>query len=131
MTTSDKINVALKFVEAINAADINSMTNLMSEDHIFIDSGDTKNQGMDFMKQAWISFFQLFPDYRIDVTDITENKSVVGIFGFAGGTYEGFKDDTGNNSFRIPASWKAVVDNNKTKNWQVYRETKTMESLVD
>jgi len=121
----------LQYIEAINAAEIDKIVDLMSEDHIFIDSGDGKYQGKDLMKQGWIGYYTIFPDYRIDIIDITENDSIIGIFGYASGTYKGIKDATNSNFFRIPASWKAVVEDGKIKHWQVYCESKIPEQIVE
>jgi ketosteroid isomerase-like protein len=131
MKISKEKETVLKFVEAINTADIDKIGDLMSEDHIFIDSGDGKYQGRDFMKQGWIGYFSMFPDYKIEVIDIIESGAMIGIFGYASGTYKGLKDEMNSHYFRVPASWKAIVKDGKIKHWQVYCETKKAEEIVE
>lgn len=127
METSKEKKTVLQFIKALNSADIEEIGNLMSEDHVFIDSGDGKYTGKETMKQGWIVYFDMFPDYKIEAVDVTQNDSIIGIFGYASGSYKGIK----NNYFRIPASWKAVVKDGKIKHWQVYCEMKEIEKIVE
>lgn len=131
MKSSHEKETVLKFIEAINTGNIDKIADLMSEDHIFIDSGDGKFQGKKIMKQGWIGYFGMFPDYKIEIIDITEGDSIIGIFGYASGTYKGLKDEANSNYYRIPASWKAIVKDRKITHWQVYCETKQMEEIVE
>lgn len=126
MEAGSEKKVVLQFIEALNNADIEEIANLMSEDHVFIDSGDGRYTGKETMKQGWIVYFNMFPDYKIEPIDITEKDSTIGVFGYASGSYKGNK----NKHFRIPASWKAVVENGKIKSWQVYCEMKDIERIV-
>jgi ketosteroid isomerase-like protein len=121
----------LKFVEAINNANIDELEKLMSDDHVFVDAGDGKYEGKENMKQAWITYFGMFPDYRIEVVEVTEGDSIVGIFGYASGTYKGLKNETNSNYFRTPAAWKAIVRDGKIKHWQVYCESKRTDEIVE
>ncbi len=123
--------IALKFIEAINSGKASELEDLMTEDHIFVDAGDGRLQGKANMKQAWITYFKMFPDYKIEINDITEGGSVIGIFGYASGTYKGLKDKTNSNYYRTPASWKAIIQNRKVKHWQVYCESKKIEDIVE
>lgn len=131
MKISKSKETTLKFVEAINSASICEMVDLMTDDHTFIDSGDGKYQGKEFMKQGWIGYFDMFPDYRIEIVHIMENGDIVGIFGYASGAYRGLKNEMNSNFFRIPASWKVIVEINKIKLWQVYCETKIIEKIIE
>ncbi len=131
MKISAEKETVLRFIEAINTADIDKIVGLMSEDHVFIDSGGGKYQGKKNMKQGWIGYFNMFPDYKIEIIDITESDSIIGIFGYASGTYKELKDEINSNYFRIPASWKATVKDGKIKHWQVYCETKKIEEIIE
>ena len=126
-----KKETVLKFVEAINNANIEQLENLMADDHIFVDSGDGKYQGKENMKQGWIGYFSMFPDYKIEIIDMTENDSLIGIFGYASGTCKGSKDEMNSNYYRTPASWKVIVKHGKIKHWQVYCESKGFEEIVE
>lgn len=113
-----------EFVDAINAHDVDRICSMMTDDHRFIDSHGNESVGKETMRAAWIGYFQLFPDYNIEVTDIFSNGDTLAAFGYAGGTFKGKKTDTNENSWRLPASWRAIVSNNKMKMWQVYCDAK-------
>lgn len=103
----------------------------MSDDYLFIDSGGSKYQGKDIMIQGWISYFMMFPDYKIEIINIIESELVVGIFGYASGTFRGLKDENNSNYYRIPAAWKVIVIEGKIKHWQVYCESKKIEEILE
>jgi len=131
MKNNKRKQTVLNFIKAINTADIFKITDLISKDHIFIDSEESKHQGKKTMQRGWIEYFKMFPDYKIEITDITESDFIIGIFGYASGTYKGLKNEGNTNFFRVPASWKAIVKDGKIKHWQVYCETKQMEQIIE
>ena len=112
------------FVNAINGHDIDKIYLLMTDDHTFIDSYGNETTGKGKMKEGWEGYFQLFPDYKIEITDIIQNNDTLAVFGFAGGTFKGIRTDKNFNFWRIPASWKVIVSDHKIKQWQVYADTK-------
>lgn len=117
------LKVVLDFIESINTANIDRLYNLMTNDHVFIDSQGNKMVGNENMKKAWIGYFGLFPDYKIEVTDTLQNDSIIVMLGYASGTYKTNKKSSDNsNHWRVPAAWKAVVSDNKIKFWQVYSD---------
>ena len=63
-------------------------------------------------------------DYKIEVTDIFIEGDTVAAFGFAEGTFKGIKTEQNKNYWKLPAAWKAVIENGKVKLWQVYADTK-------
>jgi hypothetical protein len=124
----------------------------MSDDHKFIDAHGNEVSGKDLMKAGWDGYFSIFPDYLIEITDIflkpepmalKTGKSKVPVklvynrndfifaFGFASGTYKGMKIKDNNNYFRIPACWKAIVEDGKVKLWQVYCDTKIPYDIIE
>jgi ketosteroid isomerase-like protein len=116
------IKVVLDFINAINNTDIERIYSLMSEDHLFIDSQDNRMLGKENMKQAWIAYFTMFPDYKIEINEIFEKDSLICIIGYASGTYNGIQDENNTNYWRIPAAWTAIITENKIKQWQVYAD---------
>jgi ketosteroid isomerase-like protein len=120
-----------RFVKAINDHDITEIINLMSEDHIFIDGMDNKSVGKRGMTEAWKGYFELFPDYKIEISDITEDESVIGIFGYVNATYKNLINELNSNFWRIPASWKVIVENSKIKHWQVYCDYSSLFKIIE
>lgn len=131
MRTESNKTIVNRFVKAINFHDVKEIVNLMSDDHIFIDGMDNKSVGKKGMKEAWEAYFELFPDYTIEISDITENESVIGLFGYASATYKNLKDELNSNFWRTPASWKAIAENNKVKHWQVYCDYSSLLRIID
>jgi len=117
-----KNNILLDFVDAINKADIDKILNIMSDDHVLIDSHDNKVSGKDNLKQAWIGYFALFPDYKIEINETLEKDSLICILGYASGTYKNLQNDINSNFWRIPAAWTAIIKDNHVKHWQVYAD---------
>ena len=122
--------IVLTFVKAINDHDVDNIFNLMSHDHVFIDGYGNKQEGRNGMKEGWESYYQMFPDYDIEITDTIESDSVVGLFGYASGTWKTNNDRTNTNFWRTTAAWKAIVKDQKIKLWQVYCDyTRLMEII--
>jgi ketosteroid isomerase-like protein len=123
--------IAIRFVKAINDHDVDEIINLMSEDHIFIDAKDNKSVGKKGMKEGWEGYYELFPDYQIEISDITENVSTIGLFGYISATYKNLTNKLNSNFWRTPASWKAIVKNNKIKHWQVYCDYSSLFKIIE
>ena len=127
---SDK-TIVLSFVKAINDHDVDEILNLMSEDHIFIDATGHYTIGKNGMREGWNGYYELFPDYQIEISDIVENDYVYGLFGYAGGTYKNLKNELNSNFWRIPAAWKAIAENGTIKHWQVYCDYSNLLKIVE
>src|SRR3974377_850108 len=142
--------LVLEFVKAINAHDVDRICGLMADEHKFIDAHGNEVISKEKMKPVWEGYFEMFPDYKIEITDIFEKQDPViptakvvrkednisenaflAIFGFASGTYKGVIRDDNKNHFRLPASWTAIVENDKIKLWQVYCDTKVVFDTMD
>jgi ketosteroid isomerase-like protein len=118
------------FVKAINDHDVDKIFDLMSDDHVFIDGYGNKQEGRNGMKESWQNYYQLFPDYGVEITESIENDSVIELFGYASGTYKINNEKTNKNFWKTTAAWKAIVENQKIKLWQVYCDyTRLMEII--
>jgi len=120
--SADPIDVASAFIAAINRHSPSDLSNLMSEDHTFVDSMGRTHAGRETMIAGWQHYFALFPDYAIQVESILANDGIVAIFGFASGTFAGKRGAIPENRISMPAAWKAVVKDGKVRLWQVYAD---------
>jgi hypothetical protein len=59
------------FAAAINSHDLEKIAALMSDDHTFIDAHGNEMAGKETMKAGWDSYFGLFPDYYIEIEQIS------------------------------------------------------------
>jgi ketosteroid isomerase-like protein len=122
--------VVLDFVEAINNGNVDKIYDLMTDNHLFIDSQDNRVIGKENMKQAWVGYFALFPDYKIEINKILEEDSFVCILGYASGTYKNLKNKNDRNHWRIPAALTAIVKGNQIKVWQVYADNSMVLEII-
>lgn len=128
---TNKKEITLKFVKAINDHNVDEIVNLMSDDHTFIDAYGNMHIGKTGMKEGWKDYYDLFPDFKIEITDIIENDSMIGLFGYASATYKNIKDESNSNFWRIHAAWKAIIENNKVKHWQVICDYTKILKIMD
>jgi ketosteroid isomerase-like protein len=112
--------VVLAFIDRINSHDVEGLGALMSDDHTFIDAHGNEISGREKMSAGWRGYFEWFPDYYVEVTDMFEEGDTFAMFGFAGGS---FKTKEGE-SWRLPAAWKAIVKDAHVTLWQVFADTK-------
>lgn len=119
---SNEIGVVKAFIAAINKGNVSQLSSLMTEDHTFIDSGGRVVSGRDNMTDGWKQYFRMFPDYRIEVESMVQDRGLIAVFGFASGTYSGKRGLVPENRIEMPAAWKVIVENGKIKVWQVYAD---------
>jgi limonene-1,2-epoxide hydrolase len=117
-----EISIVRAFIEAINRGEPSAISALMTEDHTFIDPGGRTVTGRADMTAGWEAYFQMFPDYQIQIDSILCDNSVVAAFGSATGTYNGKRGKVPENVIKMPAAWKVVVAGGKIKLWQVYAD---------
>ena len=127
---SPEVTVAQAFVAAINTNDIAAMSKLMTDDHTFIDSGGTTVSGRETIVAGWQQYWTMFPDFRIRIDTVLQEGSVVALFGSWTATYAGGHGLVPENAVGGPAAWKAIIDHDRVKRWQVYTDhTNTAEVM--
>ena len=118
----NEIHVVENFRAAINRHDPTELSKLLTEDHTFIDPAGRIMSGRENMTAGWKEYFRMFPDYEIQVEKVLADKAVVAVFGSASGTYDGKRGLVAQNRIAMAAAWRAVVENDKIKTWQVYAD---------
>lgn len=113
------------FVDRINAHEPRGIVALCTPDHMFIDSLGARLSGLADLEQAWVGYFALFPNYRIEVDSMISGDGLVLLSGWASATLRG----TGP-SWRIPAAWRAMVVEGRIAEWQVYADNKPVYELL-
>ena len=117
----------LAFIDRINAHDAEGLGELMSDDHTFIDAHGNQVSGRDKMIPGWRGYFDWFPDYYIEVTEIFEDGDKLALFGFAGGSFQSKETE----SWRLPAAWKGEVKDGRVTLWQVFADTKIPFEIIE
>jgi len=123
-------DIANKFVEAINQHDVEAICQLMTEDHTFIDSGGDVYSGIERMRQGWIDYYKMFPDYTIEIDEVFVSGDKVVLLGKASGTYTSDGALKPENHWELPAAWKAVVSDEKIKLWQVFADNTSVFEIM-
>jgi ketosteroid isomerase-like protein len=131
MNTQSPVDIALSFVEKINARDVAGLCELLPEDHVFVDSLGTAVRGRETMRAGWENFFAWFPDYQISITKVFHEGNEAALFGTARGTYAVRGKLLEENKWEIPASWRAVVKGGLIWEWQVYADISPMLRIME
>ena len=124
MTNKETI---LAFIDRINAHYLEGLGALMSDDHTFMDAHGNQVSGREKMIAGWHGYFEWFPDYSIEVTDVFEDDDKFALFGFAGGSFKNKEGET----WRLPAAWKALVKDGRVTLWQVFADTKVPFQIIE
>jgi ketosteroid isomerase-like protein len=127
LPSSTMKEVVFAFIECINTHDIEGLGTLMSDDHTFIDAHNNQVSGREKMIDGWRGYFEWFPDYYIEVTEVFQQDDKLALFGFAGAS---FKNKEGEN-WRLPAAWKATVKDGRVTLWQVFADTKIPFEIIE
>ncbi len=120
----------LHFLDRINQRDVDKLAELMTEDHVFIDSLGQSMQGREKMRAGWQSYYTLCPDYWVSHQEIVQNGNLVAVFGSAGGTIAAHGKLPAENKWRTPAAWLAVVEKGLVKEWRVYADNKPVYDIM-
>ncbi len=110
MDSSKLILTAMKFNEKINQQDLEGLAELMTPDHIFIDSDGKVTKGKDAMKEGWRNFFAQYPDYRSIFNCVTAQDKTVVMVGYSTCSHK---------PLDRPSIWTAKVRGGRIAEWRV------------
>ena len=128
--STKSLEVAIAFVEAVNAGSVDRLAALIPEGHIFIDSDGAEYQGKSRMVLSWRDYFAMVPDYKIIVKGTFAAAGTIMIAGEAEGTFAQDASLKPENHWRVPAAWRAVIEDDKVAVWQVYVNPEPMECIL-
>lgn len=98
----------------------------MTPDHCLTDSWEKKVEGRQKVIRAWEGYFNLFPDYFIEIDQIMGNENLWIVLGHA----RNLGSDPHRN-WRLPACWKVEVRNDQVHKWQVYCDTQIPQQTLN
>jgi uncharacterized protein (TIGR02246 family) len=127
MTPAD---VVLAFVDAINRRDLELLCRLMTDDHLFVDSGEAQYRGRETMRSGWLAYFTMVPDYTIEVQEVVADGPVVIVVGTARGTYSADGKLDPADRWSTPAAWRAVVVGERVASRQVFADNEPIRQLM-
>jgi len=124
-------DTVLAFIQAINRHEIGVLTDLMTQDFEFVDSLGARESGRDRMRQAWIAYFFMIPDYTIEVAGVfTQGTSVV-VTGKASGTVAVSGELPSANTWEIPIAAQAEVRDGRVARWQVFADNEPVRQILN
>lgn len=119
-------DTALRFIDCINSGSADAVAGMMTDDHLFVDGCGREVIG----RSDWQSYFDMFPDYEVAVSNIFCKGNRVGIFGKARGTAHKDGSPVEDGDWEIPASWFAVVRDNLIAEWRVYADNDAVRKIL-
>jgi len=124
------VETVLRFLDRINQHDADALADWMTEDHVFVDSLGQTVRGREKMRAGWRGYYAFCPDYWVSHEEILANGNHVAVFGEAGGTVAANGELLPENRWRIPAAWRAVVENGLVREWRVYADNKPVYDIL-
>ncbi len=112
--------VVFRLVESINHADVDRMAALMADDHVFVDSDDSKVIGRVAMLDGWSRYFSMMSNYRVVVQESFSSGNIVVLVGMATGMFTSNSPSHPASNWAVPAAWRAVVEGERVAVWQVF-----------
>ena len=127
----EPVQVAMSFVKAVNARRLDRISELMTEDHAFVQADGSEVKGRDTMQKAWAAYFAMVPDYRIDVHETFSRENTVVLLGTASGTFADKGSLDTRNHWSVPAAWRVLVEDERVSLWQLYVDSGPMTRIVN
>jgi len=124
------VETVLEFLNRINQRDVEKLAELMTEDHVFIDSLGQSVGGREKMRAGWRSYYTFCPDYWVSHEEILQTGNLVAVFGSAGGTIAAHGKLPPENRWRTPVAWLAIVEKGLVKEWRVYADNKPVYDIL-
>ena len=121
MNKKDPKLTVLQFNECINNQDPDGLASLMTDKVRLIAGEETTQKGKVEVKNAWIQFFNLCPDYKNHFTRIESKDDRVVIIGFS---------TSSNKELDGPALWTALIKNDLIDEWRILDDTKENRNLL-
>ena len=126
----DPASVTRRFVDAVNARDPDRILGHTTDDHVFIDSLGFRTIGRGPLREAWVAYFKMVPDFRISLDQVIEKGEVVVAFGAASGTWVHRPPPRPENRWSTPAAWRAVVRSGQVAEWRVYADLEPLRAIM-
>jgi hypothetical protein len=67
----------------------------------------------------------------MEIEEIFEKDATFCMLGHASGTYKNLHNKDDSNHWRIPVAWKAIIEDNQVKLWQVYADNIIVMDIVN
>ena len=123
-------SVAQAFVRAINRQNADTLAGLMSPAHRFVDSLGNVTEGQEKMRECWIAYFRMVPDYAVAVEETYAGGPVVVMLGVAQGTYSHNGQLHPEDRWQTPIAIRALVEDGLVAEWRVYADNEPIRKIM-
>jgi ketosteroid isomerase-like protein len=127
MTPTETVH---EFINAINQQHIDKMVSLMTPDHTFVDSLGKVIPSRRAMRDAWLGFFEIVPDYTVTVNETFADAERVVVLGTASGTFSKDGEIQAQNRWSVPAAWRAVVAGGRIDRWNAFVDNEPLRRIM-
>ncbi|MEA3478450.1 MAG: nuclear transport factor 2 family protein [Bacteroidota bacterium] len=114
LTEKQSIAIVRAFNNCINNQDIEGLSDLMAENHTFIERDGQSHAPKQHMVEGWKEFFKMFPRYKNSFTKIGTSDELVCVLGYAYWSEKETYD---------PVIWTARIENNLISEWRIYEDS--------
>ena len=104
-----------EFNDYINKGDLEGLASFMTDDHIFIDTGNNVVNGKEKALDAWKVFFEYFPDYRNHFDSFFEFGDRISVLGYS---------TCSDKRLEGAGIWRIKIIDNKISEWRVLEDTR-------
>lgn len=122
------VSVVQRFIEAVNAHDVDAIGACIADDHVMIDAHGEEVRGRAAVLQAWKLYFNIFADYHIEIDEMYGSATSVAVFGHASASLSNGKGEK--SAWRLPSAWKAHVIDGLIAEWHIYADTKEPYDII-
>jgi len=123
-------DIALEFLDRINSHDIGLISDLISDDHLYIDAQGNQVRGRRQLERSWRACFEWFPDYSVQVDQAFANGHIAVVTGCAMGTFAIHGRMSRENRWKTPSAWQAAIRHQKIAEWRVYADNEPVWKMM-
>ncbi len=111
-----RVDMALRFIEAINRHDLDRLAGIMAEDHVFIDLAGDRVEGKEAILAGWNDCFRCHPEYMIHITGIDGIGDNVVLAGRTTGSHLALSRL---GEYRQSLLWVATIRHHRVAGWRL------------
>ena len=79
--------------------------------------------GRETLRAAWADYFRLVSEYRITIDELADGEASLLLVGSVAGRSAGVE-------WTVPAAWRAVVEDGRLAEWQVYVDNEPLRASL-
>jgi len=119
----DMKQTILKFLDRVNAHDVEGIMNLVSDEYEFVNSSGDHFRDRQFIRDTWRAQFENHPDYHIRADRVIADPDCVGVFGWAEGTYAPDGELREEDHWEVPCAFLFIAKDGKVTYFESYSDT--------